>query len=111
MLNKVIIAGRLGQAPSTNPNKTASNFSLALNRRSKTATGEKVDETTWVNVVAYKGQATFADQYLQKGDLIAVEGSLRERSYTDKEGNAKTVFEVVASNLSFLSRTEQAEAA
>lgn len=111
MLNKVIIAGRLGQEPKTNQNKTASNFSVALNRYTKSATGEKVEETTWFNVVAYKGQAGFANDYLQKGDLVAVEGSLRERSYTDKDGHERKVVEIVASNLSILSRAGGTEAA
>ena len=103
MINKVFIGGHVGQDPKTNANKTASNFSVAVNRKSKSATGETTQETLWVNVVAYKKQAEFADQYLQAGDKVLVEGALREREYEGKNGTVK-VTELVASNFTFLGR-------
>jgi single-strand DNA-binding protein len=52
--------------------------------------------------VAWRGSAEFISKYFGRGDMIGIEGSIQTRKYTDKNGNDRTVFEVVVSNVQFI---------
>ena len=102
MFNLVVLTGRLTAAPEL---KTTSNgtsvvsFSIAVDRRYRT--GEE-RQTDFINIVAWRSSAEFISKYFKKGSLIGIEGSIQTRKYTDKNGNNRTAFEVVANNVQFV---------
>jgi single-strand DNA-binding protein len=96
--NSVRLVGNLGMDPevkSFDNNRKLARFSIATNESYKNDKGEKVTETQWHNLVLWGTQAKLADDYLKKGDEVAIEGKLSNRSYTDKDGNKRYVSEVV----------------
>lgn len=102
MLNVVALNGRLTADPElrhTNNDIAVTSFSLAVDRSyARTGTDRQTD---FIDIVCWRGTAKFAAEYFHKGQLIAVEGSIQTRSYTDREGNKRRAFEVVASNVHF----------
>lgn len=77
---------------------------MALNGFKK---ADGTQDTTFVNVVAWKQTAENCSKYLSKGDPILVEGRLQSRQWQDQEGKNRSVLEIVASNVQFLrSRNE-----
>ena len=58
-------------------------------------------QADFIDIVAWRAQAEFVCKYFQKGNLIAIEGSLQTRQYQDKNGSNRTAVEVVTSNVSF----------
>ena len=104
MLNRIVIIGRLTRDPElkTTTNSIAvATFTLAVDRTYKSASGER--ETDFIPVVVWRQQAEACAQYLAKGKLAAVDGRLQVRHYEDKDGNKRTIAEVVADNVRFLS--------
>ena len=104
-MNRVILIGRLTRDPEiryTQSGIAVANFSLAVDRRFKNANGEK--ETDFINVVAWRKQAELIGEYLKKGFMTAVEGSLQMRKYQTREGENRTVYEVMADSVQFLDR-------
>jgi len=99
-VNKVILIGRLGKDPDVRTMQSGDkvvSFGLATSEtwRDK-ATGERKEKTEWVNVVIFNEHLTkVAEQYLRKGSNCYVEGQLQTRKYTDKDGNERSVTEVV----------------
>ena len=106
MLNKIMLIGNLGRDPemSYTPDGTAvTKFSLAVSRRSKDRdTGERREETTWFNIVAWRQLAETMNQYLHKGSKVYIEGRMTSRKYTNKDGMEVTAWEVVASEMEML---------
>jgi single-strand DNA-binding protein len=113
MYQKIIVVGNLGGDPEMRymPDGTAvTNFSLATNRRwNDRQTGQPVDETTWFRVSVWGKRAEVANQYLQKGSRVLVEGRLRPdpatggpRTYTRQDGTVGASFELNADNFSFV---------
>jgi single-strand DNA-binding protein len=103
--NKIIIVGYLGRDPElryTPQGTPVCDFSIATTERRKDKSGEFQDHTTWFRVSLFGRQAEVASQYLSKGRQVYVEGSLSQREYTDKEGNARTSLEVRGSDLQFI---------
>jgi len=103
--NKVQLIGNLGNAPevkTTENGKKLARFSVATNESYRNASGEKVTETTWHNLVAWGKVAEIAEKYLTKGKEIAIEGKLINRSYNDKDGNKKYITEVQVNELLML---------
>ncbi len=103
--NKVQLIGNLGNAPevkTTESGKKLARFSVATNESYRNASGEKVTETTWHNLVAWGKVADIAEKYLNKGSEVAIEGKLINRSYTDKDGNKKYITEVQVNELLML---------
>ena len=76
-------------------NKKLVRVSIATNETYKNDKGEKITETQWHNLVMWGTQAKFAEEYLKKGDEVAIEGKLANRNYTDKDGIKRYVSEVV----------------
>ena len=102
MLNIVCMMGRLTTDPELKhtPNGVAvTSFTLAVDR-SYVKTGEE-RQTDFINVTAWRGTAEFVCKYFRKGQLMAVQGSIQTRNYTDKDGNKRKAFVVVADSVYF----------
>ena len=103
MFNLVVLTGRLTADPelkTTQSGISVTSFSIAVNRRF-TRSGEE-QQTDFINIVAWRQSAEFVAKYFKKGNLIGIEGSIQTRKYTDKNGNNRTAFEVVANNVQFV---------
>jgi single-strand DNA-binding protein len=105
-VNKVILIGNLGKDPEIRTLETGISVAtivLATSERYKDRnTGEQKENTDWHTVVLWRGLAEIAQKYLKKGSSVYVEGRLKTRSYTDKEGNPRYVTEVLGDNLTML---------
>ncbi|UTW66555.1 single-stranded DNA-binding protein [bacterium SCSIO 12643] len=105
--NKVQLIGRLGQDPEVktleNGNKLA-RFSMATNESYKNKNGEKVDKTQWHHVVAWGNTATIIEKYVTKGQEVAIEGKLNNKSYDDKNGTTHYITEIIANEIQMLSK-------
>ncbi len=105
--NKVQLIGNLGKDPEVteleNGGKMA-RFSVATNETYRNGNGEKVTDTQWHQVVAWGKIADIAENYLNKGKEVAVEGKLVHRQYDTAEGERKYVTEVRCSELLLLGK-------
>jgi len=104
-MNKIMLIGNLGRDPEMNytPSGTAvTKFSLAVNRISKSPSGERQTETDWFNIVAWNQLAETCSKYLQKGHKVYVEGRLSQRKYTDRNNVERTALEVVINEMEML---------
>ncbi len=108
MINKVILVGRLGKDPeirSVPSGTTVAKFSIATDEKFTDKNGEKQERTEWHNIVAWSKLAEICGQYLRKGKLVYIEGSLRTDSWDDKEtGQKKYKTEIIASTMKMLDR-------
>ena len=107
-LNKVMLIGNVGAEPEVRyveQGVAVGSLRIATTERGYTLqNGTQVpDRTEWHNVVAWRKQAEFVEKYVHKGDKLYIEGSLRTRSYDDRNGVKKYVTEVWADNIEFLS--------
>ncbi len=105
MLNKIMLIGNLGRDPELNVTGDGTpftKFTLAVNRRMKSTTGERREETEWFNIVAWRQLAETCNTYLRKGSKVYIEGRLVQRKYTDKNGVERTAIDVVASDMEIL---------
>ncbi|WP_421953835.1 single-stranded DNA-binding protein [Polaromonas sp.] len=105
-VNKVIIVGNLGRDPETRsfPNgDQVANVTIATTDRYKDkASGEMKEITEWHRVSFFGRLAEIAGQYLRKGSQVYVEGSLRTRKWTDKDGIEKYSTEIRADSMQML---------
>ena len=105
--NKVQLIGNLGNDPEIvnldGGNKLAK-FSIATNETYKNAKGEKVTDTQWHNVVAWGKTAEIVENYLTKGNEVAIEGKLTHRSYENKEGEKRYITEIKCNELLMLGK-------
>lgn len=102
MLNHITIMGLLTRDPELRytPNNTpVASFTVAVDRDYQSGGTEK--QTDFINCVAWRSTGEFVSKYFQKGSMIVVSGRLQIRSYQDKDGNNRTVAEVVADNVYF----------
>ena len=102
MFNLVVLTGRLTADPElkTTPNGiSVTSFSIAVSRRYRSG---ETPETDFINIVAWRQTAEFITKYFKKGTMIGIEGAIQTRRYTDKNGNNRTAFEVVANNVQFV---------
>ena len=87
-VNKVILVGHIGNKPEgryTPSGTSTASFSLATNESWIDNEKEKQERTEWHNIVAWNKLADFATEYLQKGQLVYIEGKLQTRTYKDKD--------------------------
>ncbi len=104
-INKVILLGRVGKDPEVKQfdggNKAS--FSLATTERGYVSkTGETIpDRVTWHNIVCWKGLATIAERFVNKGDLIYIEGKITNRSW-ESDSKKHYITEIVADNIELL---------
>lgn len=102
MLNRVVIMGRLVAEPelkTTGSGISVCSFCVAVDRNYVKQGTER--QTDFINVVAWRQTAEFLCKYFGKGQLIALEGSLQSRTYQDRDGNNRSVTEVIADNVFF----------
>lgn len=105
--NKVQLIGHVGMNPevrTTETGKKLARLSIATNESYKNAKGERISTTQWHNIVAWGKLADIAEQYLQKGAEVLVDGKLVYREYTDKFGTRKNITEVLANDLLMLQK-------
>ena len=111
-VNKVIVLGNLGKDPEVRYTPSGSavcNLRIATTRNWKNKdSGEKMEETEWHSVVLYDRQAEIAGEYLKKGRPVYVEGRLKTRKWTDKEGMERYTTEIVADSMQLLGGREGA---
>ncbi len=114
-VNKVMLIGRLGKDPElryTTNGQPVANFTLATTEVRGSKDTEKQEYTEWHRVVAWGRLAEICGEYLSKGKMVYVEGSLRTRSWDDNQGNKRWTTEIVANQMQILSPAgeKQAEA-
>ena len=104
-VNKVILVGNLGRDPEVqnfdNGVKKAS-FSLATTEGFKNKEGGRTEHTEWHNIVLWRGLAEVAESFLKKGNSVYIEGKIRTRDWTDKDGNKRYTTEIVGDNMVML---------
>ena len=105
-VNKWIGIGNLGKDPEiryTQGGDAIANFSIACTESWKDKqTGEKKEMTEWVRISAFGKLAEICSQYLKKGSQVYVEGSLRTRKWTDKDGQERYTTEIRCDNMKML---------
>lgn len=105
-LNKAMLIGNLGRDPEVrySPDGNAvATVSIATTEVWKDkSTGEKKEATEWHRVVFFNRLAEIVGEYLKKGSQIYVEGQIRTRKWTDRDGNDKYTTEVVANEMKIL---------
>ena len=111
--NKVQLVGFLGGDPElkeTTTGRKVARFTVATNETYLNNQGETVTETQWHHLVAWGKLAEKAEQELNKGMQVSVEGKLVHRSYVDKEGIKRFTTEVNVQELAVLSHRTKTEA-
>jgi single-strand DNA-binding protein len=110
-VNKVIIVGNLGRDPETRymPSGDAlTNIAVATTDKWKDkASGEQKESTEWHRVAFFGKLAEIAGQYLKKGSQVYIEGKLRTRKWTDKDGVEKYTTEIIADTMQMLGSRPQ----
>ncbi|MBI3247985.1 MAG: single-stranded DNA-binding protein [Deltaproteobacteria bacterium] len=104
-VNKVILVGNLGKDPEvryTPGGQAVAKFPVATTDNWTDQGGQRQEKTEWHNVVVWGKQAENCGQYLAKGRQVYLEGSIRSRSYDDRDGNKRYITEVVAQRVQFL---------
>ena len=105
-VNKVILVGNLGQKPDmkyTQSNTAVANLSLATSESWKDKdSGDLKTKTEWHRVVYFGKLAEIAEQYLDKGSKVYVEGKLQTRKWQDQSGNDRYTTEVLGQELTML---------
>lgn len=108
-VNKVILLGNLGRDPEVRympSGDPIANVTIATSSRYKNKAGEMVEETEWHRVVFFNRLAEIVSQYLKKGNPVYVEGRIKTRKYTDKDGIEKYSTEIVANEMQLLGGRE-----
>lgn len=107
MLNKVMLIGRLGRDPELRYSQSGmpiANLRLATDESYIDRDGNKVERTEWHSIVVFQRQAENCANYLTKGSLIYVEGSLQTRKWQDQQGQDRYTTEIKAQRINFLER-------
>ena len=108
-VNKVILVGNLGRDPEIRylPSGDAvANVTIATSSKYKNKTGEMVEETEWHRVTFFGKLAEIVGQYLKKGRSVYVEGRIKTRKYTDKDGVEKFATDIIANEMQMLGSRE-----
>ena len=114
MINKVILIGNVGADPEVSALeggvKVARLRIATTERIYNRQTQETKEHTEWHNVTLWRNLADVADRFIRKGSQVYIEGSLRTRDWTDKDGNKRYATEIVANDLKMLGRRGDAPA-
>lgn len=106
MLNKTVLVGRLTRDPElryTQDGVAVASFNLAVQRRYNR------EQTDFIDIVTWRKLAELCAEYLRKGRLVSVEGSIKTETYTDKNGQKRKSFQVVANDVRFLDKNKPSE--
>ena len=107
-MNSILISGRLTRDPERKESKDGivhTHFSVAVNRP-MTGDEQIVD---FFNVVTWRGIGEVCDKYLHKGDKVVIQGKLYTSNYEDKNGNARTFYEISADSVEFFATPKEEE--
>jgi len=107
-LNIVVLSGRLTRDPElryTPSGRAVAKMRLASSRRYKSSTGDWVDDTLFIDLVAWGDLAERCNERLQKGSPVIVQGRLRSREWTTESGQKRVAFEIVANRIQFLEKS------
>lgn len=105
-MNKIVLLGNLVRDPELKKfdgegsEKCCAKFTVAVGRLYKSADG--TIKTDFIPVIIWGKRAEVIAKYMKKGDCISLSGSLRTRSYDDKDGNKKYIAEVIADEFKFV---------
>jgi single-strand DNA-binding protein len=108
-VNKVILVGNLGRDPEIRylpSGEPVANITIATSSKYKGKTGEMVEETEWHRVTFFGKLADIVGQYLKKGRSVYVEGRIKTRKYTDKDGVEKYATDIIANEMQMLGGRE-----
>jgi single-strand DNA-binding protein len=108
-VNKVILVGNLGRDPEIRylpSGEPVANITIATSSKYKGKTGEMVEETEWHRVTFFGKLADIVGQYLKKGRSVYVEGRIKTRKYTDKDGVEKYATDIIANEMQMLGSRE-----
>ena len=108
-VNKVILVGNLGRDPEVRylpSGDPVANVTIATSSKYKSKTGEMVEETEWHRVTFFGKLAEIVSQYLKKGRSVYVEGRIKTRKYTDKDGVEKYATDIIANEMQMLGSRE-----
>ena len=111
-VNKVIIVGRLGKDPELRYSQGGApicSFSVATDESYKDRDGNKVERTEWHNITVFQRMAEHCANYLAKGSLVYIEGSLKTDKWQDKDGNDRYTTKITAQRVQFLDRKQDGE--
>lgn len=112
MLNRATILGRLGQDVQVRYTPTGipvARFSVATSKTFKDANGNPVEKTDWHRVVVFQRLAENCANYLGKGSMVYVEGSMSTRKWQDQQGQDRYTTEITARRVQFLDRKPEAQ--
>lgn len=102
-INQVHLLGRCGQDPEIRTigqnNVSKASFSLCTGGKYKAQDGREIDDTAWHNIVAWRGLASLALQYIRKGTQLFIIGHLSYRRYTDSNGIERFITEIIADKI------------
>jgi single-strand DNA-binding protein len=104
-VNKVILVGNLGKDPEVRhleSGAAVANFPIATSEVYTDKSGQRITQTEWHNVVLWRRNAEVAEKYLSKGRQVYIEGKLRTRNWTDRDGNTRYTTEVVGDLIQLL---------
>ena len=104
-VNKVILVGNLGRDPEMRylpSGEAVANLAVATTDKYKDKSGQMVEATEWHRVAFFGRTAEVCGQYLKKGSAVYVEGSIRSRKYTDKDGIERTAYEIRGDRMQML---------
>lgn len=108
-VNKVILVGNLGRDPEIRylpSGDPVANITIATSSKYKGKDGNMVEETEWHRVTFFGKLAEIVGQYLKKGRSVYVEGRIKTRKYTDKDGVEKYATDIVANEMQMLGSRE-----
>ena len=110
MVNKIFIVGRLARDPEiryTQNGSAIANMTVATDESFVGSDGNKVERTEWHRVTVFGKMAENCGNYLGKGSLVHVEGSLATRKWQDQNGQDRYTTEIKAQRVQFLDRRDQ----
>lgn len=113
-VNRVILVGHLGKDPAvtyTPSGVPMAKFSLATNEVYKDRSGEQKEHVEWHNITAWNKLAEICGQYLSKGKLVYIEGTIRSRQWEDQAGNKRTSYDIIAHRMQMLGSRADSERA
>lgn len=104
-VNKVILIGRLGRKPEirySSTNDAMATFTLATEEKWKDRTGNKQSQTEWHNITMFGKLAEIANQYLEKGSLVFIEGRIQSKKYIDTNQIERLAYNIIAYEMRML---------
>ena len=110
-INRVVLTGNLTRDPelrSTSSGLAVCGMRIAVNTRRKDQSGNWIEEPNYFDITVFGGQGENCAKFLSKGRPIAVDGRLKWREFTDKDGNQRQAIDIIADSVQFLGGREDA---